>query len=455
MRKKLLAIIATAAMVVAMIPSMVFADPLPPDTTLPKAVDGVITLTNDVELSSAFKVSGTVTIDLNGYDITPKSGFTDDALIVVKRGGNLIVQDNSAEKNGSINCNSNNKVYAAIKLTEKGESEIGTTAKLTINSGSIKGFYYGIAGNGGRHGTEITVNGGIINGVCSGDNLGIFHPQDGTLTVNGGIISGTTGIEMRAGTLVVNGGEITGSGALAVAPNGSGSTTKGAAIAVAQHATDKPINVTINDGTFSADPTGAALYVSNPQGNTDVKKTVKVDVKGGTFDGKVSDNSDKTDNGKQGGTLTIDKGIFHGDIVSAEEITADWVEITADGTTMDYIGTDVVAEAMKNLKSGDTLNISNKADKNITVPEGVLVENNTGSDLTVNGEKLENGNETIAKTPAGEQTPVTPDSTKPATGKTDATAATGDDMNMALPITVAGLALAAMAAVIATRRRHS
>lgn len=85
-------------MVVAMIPSMVFADPLPPDTTLPEAVDGVITLTNDVELSSAFKVSGTVTIDLNGYDITPKSGFTDDALIVVKRGGNLIVQDNSAEK---------------------------------------------------------------------------------------------------------------------------------------------------------------------------------------------------------------------------------------------------------------------------------------------------------------------------------------------------------------------
>lgn len=37
---------------------------------------------------------------------------------------------------------------------------------------------------------------------------------------------------------------------------------------------------------------------------------------------------------------------------------------------------------------------------------------------------------------------------------TDATAATGDDMNMALPIAVAGLALAAMAAVIATRRKH-
>ena len=78
----------------------------------------------------------------------------------------------------------------AVKLT-RAEDENGANpsspAILTVNGGTLQGYYYGISGNGTRHGTSVTINnGGKIEGKYG---TGIYHPQDGTLSINGGEIT--------------------------------------------------------------------------------------------------------------------------------------------------------------------------------------------------------------------------------------------------------------------------
>lgn len=80
----------------------------------------------------------------------------------------------------------------------------------------------------------------------------------------------------------MNGGTITGNGIPTdVTPNGNGTTTDGVGIAVAQHTTKLPINVTINGGTISG---YTALYQSDPENNGDEAiAKITMDVKGGEF----------------------------------------------------------------------------------------------------------------------------------------------------------------------------
>lgn len=158
---------------------------------------------------------------------------------------------------------------------------IGKGAKLTVNGGEIKGTAYGIVGNGleSSFGTTIKINDGKIEG----EEVGIYHPQNGNMTIDGGsIVGGTTGIEIRSGDLMVNGGTITGNGIpTLVSSNGNGTTSDGVGIAVAQHTTKQPINVYIKGGNISG---YSAFYESNPQRTpeTDIEK-VKVDITGGQF----------------------------------------------------------------------------------------------------------------------------------------------------------------------------
>ena len=96
-------------------------------------------------------------------------------------------------------------------------------------------------------------------------------------------MTGTTGVEVRAGKLTVtNGGQITATGTpTSVSSNGSGTTSTGAGIAVSQHTTKLPINVTVSGGTING---YSAFYESNPQNNsTDDLAKVALSITGGTF----------------------------------------------------------------------------------------------------------------------------------------------------------------------------
>ena len=205
---------------------------------------------------------------------------------------------------------------------------MGIDSSLTVNGGVIEGEQgFGISGNGSmKNGvpecgpTTITINGGEIKG---GD-VGIYHPQVGKLTINNGEITGKTGVEIRAGELIVNGGTITATGdPTSTDPNGNGSTTVGAAIAVVQHTTKQPINVKINGGSFNG---VSALYEANPQSNPkEATEKIGIVVNGGTFNGDV--NKDDVDASK----LLINGGTFTKKESGAEKYLANGKELDSNG----------------------------------------------------------------------------------------------------------------------------
>ena len=251
------------------------------------------------DTASQLEASGTFTLDFNGNQLQ-YIGTSELAsgVILVLRGAHLTLEDTNFDPDYpetvggivsdiisyNIDPDDPNPIitaddihdwygdvkyaYAAVALTKNGETSTDN-AVLTVNGGELYGHYYGITGNGSRHGTVITVNGGTITGA---EGSAIYHPQNGTLTITDGTFTGKeTGIELRSGTLKVTGGTFeTTSTEYSCNPNGSGTTTVGAAIAIAQHTTNQPIDATISGGTFKIPPTGNAvkLSVSNPENNS-------------------------------------------------------------------------------------------------------------------------------------------------------------------------------------------
>lgn len=253
------------------------------EAALAHAEDGEIVLLQDIDVTAQVEVLAgvTATLDLAGHKIEYTGSTTlTSGVILVHNGGSLTINDSSNPDAGSIV--SGNKAYAAVALTKAGD-DAANPAILTVNGGMLSGYYYGITGNGSRHNTVTTINGGSITGTVG---IAIYHPQVGTLTVNNGNLTGVdAAIEMRAGTLVINDGTFTATATeFSCNPNGSGSTTSGAAIAIAQHTTKKDIEVTINGGTFNG---VKALNESNPHDN-DPAPQVDLAVTGGDFTGEVS-----------------------------------------------------------------------------------------------------------------------------------------------------------------------
>lgn len=247
------------------------------------AADGTIELLQDIDVTAQVEIAASVTavIDLAGYKIEyTGTDVLPSGVILVHNGASLTINDSSDPDAGSIV--SGDKAYAAVALTKLGD-DASTPATLVVNGGALTGYYYGITGNGSRNNTVITINGGTITGTVG---IAIYHPQVGTLTVNNGSLTGEdAAIEMRAGTLVINDGTFTATATeFSCNPNGSGSTTSGAAIAIAQHTTKKEISVTINGGTFNG---VKALNESNPQVN-DPAPQVTMAITNGTFNGAVS-----------------------------------------------------------------------------------------------------------------------------------------------------------------------
>ena len=256
---------------------------------------GVITLVADnVELDRILYVTKEIKIDLNGKTISKGEGWVNttdqdkDALICVKRGGILTIDDTSDEKTGKIDSTGiPDDIGACIKLTGKGETD-GDVAKLTVNGGTFLGKSYAICGNGTRHGTILEINDGTFeatNGENDKESTAIYLPQVGETKITGGTFTGhMSALEIRSGSLVIIKGNFTArANEFKCESNGDGVTTTGAAIAIAQHTTKKTIDIKITGGTFTGP---RAINESNPQANT--SPDVVVDIQGGTFNGMIA-----------------------------------------------------------------------------------------------------------------------------------------------------------------------
>lgn len=258
---------------------------------LAKAVEagGNIRLTADVE--AELSIAKDCVIDLGGHTIsTPDYAFDVYAGLELSNGHiKTTVDDNTC----TIWLNQKAQVKISSDVTIERPAQgfaIGYWADCTAASLDFAGAING--GNG------ITVN-GLITGETANTLLldgaainvaghGIYQAGNATTSFTGQastITAGSTGIEVRAGKLTVSNCSITGGEDFACNPNGNGTTTDGAGIAIAQHTTKLAIDVAIEGGTIAG---AYSVYESNPQQNdADSIAKVNLSITGGSFKGGV------------------------------------------------------------------------------------------------------------------------------------------------------------------------
>lgn len=178
--------------------------------------------------------------------------------------------------------------WAPVFVDQNSEKAYGVTVNL--NGATLKAQ----KDTGGNDGVGLYVNGSIKdtvnapvikleNTTIDAQGEGMYLAGYADTTIKCGSIVGTqTGIEIRAGKLAVNDVIVTGNGTpTTVTPNGNGSTADGVGIAVMQHTTKLPINVTISDSKVSG---YNGVLQNNPQANSadDIAK-VTINIESGYF----------------------------------------------------------------------------------------------------------------------------------------------------------------------------
>lgn len=282
MKRKLCSVLLALCMVLTLLPVSALAEETDTQsaTSLPAAVDGVITLTEDVTLTSGFVVNADqdLTLDLNGHSLT-KSGT------VILNNGRLTIRDTT--KNGSIvstnyvaisaGHNSTTTIeYANVRSVEGAViTSYATGATITIKDGVFSASDNAvIAVNGNRtddlasgkpervNPNTITINGGEFNGAIKTSGYvacGIYAPWKDNITVNGGTfnITGGAGIVARGGNVTVNGGTFNTTGN-AIGKVGDSRVVVPCSALVfdseaAYPALTNDSKITVNNGTFNSE----------------------------------------------------------------------------------------------------------------------------------------------------------------------------------------------------------
>ncbi|WP_409969218.1 S-layer homology domain-containing protein [Bengtsoniella intestinalis] len=300
MKRKTLALFLVLAMVMTMVPTVAFAADEVMDQDELEAViaeayedGGTVKLANDIETDSTINITGTVILDLNGYDI--KAGGTGYSVITVGDGStaaSLTLQDSGntgtryitgvgseavisdvtsgAEVTGGVIYGGSTTlgggvfVASGATFTMTGGTIAGNTATLGGGGVHIVGTMTMSEGTGGTTGTisnntsatgggvrlnggyTFTMNAGTIkDNTATNEGGGVFFADGGdsrTFTMNGGTISGNSassggGVYVNAGyTMNMNGGNITGNTA----------TTSGGGVYVACNAEWTKMNISNN-----------------------------------------------------------------------------------------------------------------------------------------------------------------------------------------------------------------
>lgn len=218
------------------------------------SADGdTITLLADVKESVEVKEGRKFVLDLNGKIL---EGYLDqyDSEILVKNGtiSGTVWVNGGAEETDSYNKFTLDATATIISdygivLYQADKTSVAYGSAIDIN-GTVTGNVW-VMGNIHEGNSVINVNSGSsINGT-----VGIALNGNATLNIKeGSVIEGSeVGVEVRAGKLNVEGGKISSTAeTYSFKPNNSGTTTLGAAIAVAQHNTKLAADVLISGGEF-------------------------------------------------------------------------------------------------------------------------------------------------------------------------------------------------------------
>lgn len=226
-----------------------------------------------------------ITFDLNGK--------TYNSTETISNSGELIIDDDSDNKDGTLN-----NIFNTYTIT--------TSGTLTVNNGNINSSYYTLYETGGT----ININGGSIEGG--------INNYSGNIKVTGGEITksnDSTTINYNSGTLTVTGGTIknTGSGHAIfaggyVTSNIKGGTIQSNAIGINNSGTLKVDDGTITSTGFIAIANGGTATINggsiNSISNAAIGSSRTLTINGGTIVSKQSQAL------SLGGTVTINDGYF-------------------------------------------------------------------------------------------------------------------------------------------------
>ena len=260
-----------------------------------------IKLLADVEDPTYYGARKGFTLDLNGFNLTVAGFQIKDSHVSIIGSGTvyttlqqpfcLVGSTTETENYSTLSVGKDVTLHS--KYTEGTWYEIVHNWSSPFNDvyGVVVDFNGKIEGESGVEGVGLYVSGNyketndkftIGSSAVINCAYGIYAAGDADWTVSGTINAVNSGIEIRAGELNINGGSITATYIpTEVTPNGNGTTTDGAAVAVAQHTTKLPIDVKISGGKFKA---YTPFIQTNPQNNSaeDVAK-VKIKITGGEF----------------------------------------------------------------------------------------------------------------------------------------------------------------------------
>ena len=133
--KKLMSVLLALVLVLAMVPVAASAE----STELPTPVDGVITLTENVELSSSYEVTGSLTLDLNGFTISNSGDLVSNAdalayLFRIDEGASLTLRDSSSGGVGSLSVdNARGILNYGTFIMESGKIEAASSKAVVEN----------------------------------------------------------------------------------------------------------------------------------------------------------------------------------------------------------------------------------------------------------------------------------------------------------------------------------
>ena len=350
MKRKLCSVLLALCMVLTLLPVSAMADETDTQsaTSLPAADEnGVITLTENVELTNGLNYTKDVTIVLNGHTITRTNG--QKTALMITNGATMTIDGSVAGSaiNGTIVVG-----YSTPSVTN---------GKLIINGGTYTATVTDdcvVQTNGLCDNCEITAKNATFN---STDDT-FYLAGNGTYRLENCEINGYTGIYMKSGSLTLNNTTIKATGTYAdPVANGNGASSTGDGIILdAKNGYKGNINLSINGGSISSDN---AYAIRETYTDSTATATHSITVNGGTY----TSSKDAINVSEY-----FKKAVASG--VSSISISG--------GTFSDLSALDYLADG-----ANVTVKLAANTTKDVTIPAGTTVT------LDLNGYKLTNASQ--------------------------------------------------------------
>lgn len=275
--------------------------------------DGKIVVESDIAMAASAVINGgrTLKIDLNDHNISAPSKVLNISNAKVDFTGKGKIYESEDDQFGALLLAGSSVDVANYTVVNVGENvTLAGWAGIFIAKDDTGGYKnYGLVVNckgalenpgmdtHATPGDAIYINGSNVNTTgnipkinldgcrLKSKGLGIYAAGYAEWTLSNCEVEGDlTAIEIRAGKMTINGGTYTSKAdSFNVEPNGNGNTISGAALGISQHATDLPIDVVVNGGTFTGE---YAIYEEDVQKEA-ARDQIKLTVNDGTFNGAI------------------------------------------------------------------------------------------------------------------------------------------------------------------------